>query len=425
MSTVARQITARHSLVAAVAGEVTGLHAVTTGAVCQEITATYEIGGIVAVAREITAPHALLAGDALTVSLVVIVDGQTLDPIGVSISGDSDSYCWSLTLTLRELEDWRRCEPGKTASVTLNGQSWTFVLESRNRGRGFGSLEYTASGRSPTIALDSPRAAPVTKTWDRVTALGAAQELCAAAGVSLSWEVCDWTIPAGRLVADEQAPVEVLSALAAACGGVLQSSLAGALRVVYAYPVSVPEMFEVTPALSLSDVDHIFTASESYEFREGYDAVWVTDAATDAGEGSIRIEVDADRTGKTAFAPGDTVFLRVTASVPYTLRATSGILALVEAGVTETPEAEVVGWPQEETAGTDKSVDAVEDYEWHGLDPGAIVPDGAGGLKLSAGAGFGVATVEYSTRYDLWQYSPGNLGDSFPALILAEEVVDA
>lgn len=422
MAQVARQITARHSLIAGVAGETTVLHAVIAQAVAREITATHEIGGTNPVACEVTTGYALTVADSLAVTASVTVDGVTLDPAAVSINGDSASYCWSLALTLRDLADWQKCAPGAPVEVTVGGQAWAFVLESRSRDRSFGQTGYTAAGRSPTIALDAPLATAVTKTWGRVTALAAAQELADAAGVGLSWEVCNWTLPAGRLVSDEQSPIEILSALAAACGAVLQSTPAGALRVIYAYPVPVTEMATAAPALTLSDVDHIFTASESYEYREGYDAVVVTDAASDAGDGSIRIEVDTDRTGKASFAPGDTVFLRVTASVPYTLRATSGILALVEEGVVETPPAEVVGWPQEETAGTDKSVSTVEDWEWHGLAPGAIVPDGAGGLKLAAGAGFGVATVEYATKYDLWQYVPGDLGEAFPALILAEEV---
>ncbi|NDY56640.1 hypothetical protein G3N56_07775 [Desulfovibrio sulfodismutans] len=427
MGTVAREITARHSLIAEVAGEVTAVHAVIAQAVAREITARHEIGGTNPVACEVTTGYALTVADSLAVTCAVVLNPKSdapraLDPVAVSIFADSASYCWSLTLTLRDLADWRRCAPGSPVEVTVDGQAWAFVLESRSRDRSFGSTGYTAAGRSPTIALDAPLATAVTKTWGRITALAAAQELCDAAGVGLSWEVCSWTLPAGRLTADEQSPIEILSALAAACGAVLQSTPAGDLRVVYAYPVPVTEMAEAEPALTLSDVDHIFTASESYEYREGYDAVVVTDAASDSGDGSIQISVDTDRTGKSSFAPGDTVFLRVTASVPYTLRATSGILALVEAGVVETPEAETIDFAQEETAGADKSVSTVEDYEWHGLAPGAIVPDGAGGMKLAAGAGFGVATVEYTTKYDLWQYTPGDLGEAFPALILAEEI---
>ncbi|MDQ7832032.1 MAG: hypothetical protein RDU30_09880 [Desulfovibrionaceae bacterium] len=425
MATVGRTITARHSLIADVAGQTTALHAVVAMAVGRTITSLHDIGGTNPVGRTITASHALAVADTLAVAASVTVDGQALDPVAVSVSGDLASYCWSLALTLRDLDDWRKCSPGAVVEVEINGQSWTFALESRSRDRAFGSTGYTAAGRSPTIALDAPIAAPVTKTWGRVTALAVAQELADAAGVGLSWEVCNWTPPAGRLTADEQSPVEILSALAAACGAVLQSTPDGDLRVIYAYPVPVTEMAESAPARALSDVDHIFTASESYEYREGYDAVVVTDAATSDGDGSISIEVDADRTGKTSFAPGDTVFLRVTASVPYTLRATSGILALVEEGVVETPEAETVAFAQEETAGADKQVATVENFEWYGLAPGDIEPDGAGGLALSGGAGFGVASVEYTTRFDLWQYTPGDLGDEFPALILAEEVVAA
>ncbi len=419
---VVREISAWHSLTDLIGREVAASHLVVAVAVAREIAGRHDIGGLARVAREIVTRHALRDADVLAVSVAVTVDGQTVDPAAVSISGDRDSFCWSLTLTLRDLADWRTCAPGAGVAVMINGQSWAFVLESRDRDRSFGSTGYTASGRSPTIALDAPLAAPVTRTWGRITAREAAQELCDAAGVALVWEACDWTLPAGRLTADEQSPIEIVSALAGACGAVAQSTPAGALRVIHAYPVPVPEFAGATPALALSDVDHVFTATENYEHREGYGAVVVTDAASVDADASIRIEVDEDLTGKTAFAPGDPVFLRVTSPVPYTLRATSGILALIAADQTDEVAAETVEFPQEETADAAEVVDEVLDVDWFGLDPGGLAADGVGGLKLLAGAGFGVGHATYSTRYDVWQFTPADLGEEFPVLILAEEV---
>jgi len=343
-------------------------------------------------------------------------DGASLELLAASLSGDQQSFAWTCDLTLADEEAWLACEPGRTLSVTLGGLVFALLLEARERDLQSGSAAWKATGRTLSCLLDAPYAAALTQSWDRTTARTAAVGLCALAGLALTWEVCDWTLPAGRLTASSETPAAVLARIAASCGAVLQPSPAGGVRVRYAYPVGVTENATAAPQASFSDDADVLTLAETFVAGAGYNAVTVVDnrAVADA---LLSMELDGDRNAdRTTFPPGEPAYFRVYHETAYALRATSGRLEQVAWDEEESLTA-TVQFDDVDAADLDKLVHAVDAVTWFGPDLGSMTPNGGTSVLLSAGAGFGVAEVTYRTRYDVWRLIPGALADEFPVLL--------
>jgi len=344
--------------------------------------------------------------------------------LGLTFSGDRESYAWTVEITLADEAAYQAFAPGKRLALTVGGQPVALLLEARTRKRQSGTVDYTATGRTLTCLLDAPWATPVTRTWGTVTASQAAAALCARAGLPCSWEVCDWALPAGRLTATAESPASILARLAAACGAIVQPTLTGGVRVRYRYPVGVTELAAAAPAISFSLDEDVTIAAETYEGQPGYDAVTVVDDRA-ATESYLTMETDDDRNlGRSTFPPGEPCYLRVYHEAAYTMRATSGRLERVATDFAESLTA-TVAFDDADTADLDKLVAGVKSVRWYGNDLGALSPNGGAQVVLSGGAGFGVASVTYLTRYDLWRYTPADLGDDFETQVECAPVENA
>jgi len=345
--------------------------------------------------------------------------GDDYDLDGLTLTGDRDSFAWTVELTLADEATYLACAPGQRLLITLAGQAMALILESRTREVGCGTVSYTATGRTLSCLLDTPYSDTVTRTWARTTARAAAEALCAAVELDLSWEVCDWTIPTGRLTASAETPISILSRLAAACGAVVQPTLVGGVRVIYRYPVGVNELADVTPAVSLDFDRTVETLSEEFQGQPGYDAVTVVD---DRAETAAYLSVTTDdsrNAGRTTFPPGEACYIRVYHETDYTVAVTSGTAERVAQDETESLSATVT-FDGTDTADLEAFVASVDDVIWYGTDGGEAVPNGGASIILAGGAVFGVALITYTTRYDVWRYTPAALGDTFAAAIRVE-----
>ncbi|EFL53116.1 hypothetical protein DesfrDRAFT_0164 [Solidesulfovibrio fructosivorans JJ]] len=375
--------------------------------------------------RQWTSRHGIPADTAIfrpaSWSAVFDDDGSSLDLSGANITGDRESYAWSVDLTLPDAEAWADCTPGRRLTLTVSGQPFALVLEGRTRDRAATSAEWTATARTVSCLLGEPYAAALSQSWPETTASRAASELAGLAGLSCSWEVCDWTLPAGRLTADAETPASVLSRLAQSCGGMLQPDPAGGVTVRYRYPVGVTEYADAAPRAVLTAADAVLTLSETFSAQPGYDAVTVVDNRA-AADGCLTWELDDDRNaGRDTFPPGSPCYFRVYHEVDYAVRATSGTLERIAVDEMERLT-ETVGFDDEDTADLDKLVAAVDAVVWWGTDLGAVAPNGGANVLLSGGAGFSVAEITYRTRYDVWKLVPAALGEAFPVMLELAEV---
>ena len=120
---------------------------------------------------------------------------------------------------------------------------------------------------------------------------------------------------------------------------------------------------------------------------------------------TLQAELDDERNGsRSSFAPGDTVFFRVWASIPYQVEATAGAVSQVEQGVAS-EVAEVLSFPHTDEASVQYPVAALGEVTWYGQSLGPLSAPGGTAIRAAQGGPdrIGICKCSYSHRYDVWQ----------------------
>ena len=227
-----------------------------------------------------------LADEAVSLEIA----GVEYDPVRLSVT-------WSRTQSLIEAEvelataaEWAAPARHAPARLRLWGYDFALVVEAWNRNETFETTNWTLRLASPAALLESPWADAVEgELAGRASALAARL----AGALPLRWQTVDWEIAPGRWTATGQSPLELLQALATACGAALVSAPDGALDVLPLYAVSPQNWASAVPSLVLDAVGDVISLAASPEDKPGYDRITVADAA--AGDGGLRLEEDAEK----------------------------------------------------------------------------------------------------------------------------------
>lgn len=216
-----------------------------------------------------------------TVSFVRLPDRVPIEVTRISLGASRGTWGWTFDIELADPEQLALLKP--TASgprqfeVNLNGYVWTGIIESFQKQREFSGGGVRLSGRSRTALLAAPYAPARVKatTEERSMAQLVAEEL-ADTGFTSTYDTVDWTVPAGAWFYDASTPLDAISALAEASGGVVQSDPAAlALRVRATYPASPWAWRTIQPDHVLQE-DVVLTESLQMRSAPLYDAVVVT-----------------------------------------------------------------------------------------------------------------------------------------------------
>lgn len=216
-----------------------------------------------------------------TVSLVRLPDRAPIEVARISLSSSRSTWGWTFDIELADPQQLALLKPTAAGprqfEVTLNGYVWTGIIESFQKQREFSGGGVRLSGRSRTALLAAPYAPARVKatTEDRSMAQLVAEELTDT-GFTSEYDTVDWNVPAGAWFYDASTPLDAISALAEAGGGVVQSDPAAlAMRVRAAYPVS-PWDWRTTPPDHVLQEDIVLTESLQMRSAPLYDAVLVT-----------------------------------------------------------------------------------------------------------------------------------------------------
>ncbi|MBK0011134.1 hypothetical protein IAE56_02000 [Stenotrophomonas sp. S41] len=216
-----------------------------------------------------------------TVSLVRLPDRTPIEVTRISLGASRGAWGWTFDIELADPQQLALLKPTAAGprqfEVSLNGYVWTGIIESFQKQREFSGGGVRLSGRSRTALLAAPYAPARVKatTEERSMAQLVAEEL-ADTGFTSEYDTVDWNVPAGAWFYDASTPLDAISALAEASGGVVQSDPAAlAMRVRAAYPAS-PWNWRTTPPDHVLQEDIVLTESLQMRSAPLYDAVVVT-----------------------------------------------------------------------------------------------------------------------------------------------------
>jgi hypothetical protein len=132
---------------------------------------------------------------------------------------------------------------------------------------------WVVTASSPAVLLDRD---VLVRKFEPGWASAIAAELAAPYGVSVSWEIVDWLVPADTLFATNESSLAVIDKLARAGGGIKQSAPDGTLRIIPAYPVSVNRWGTAEPEFIVSDLYDLFSHDDEGDERSGYNSFTVS-----------------------------------------------------------------------------------------------------------------------------------------------------
>lgn len=215
------------------------------------------------------------------VSFVRLPDRVPIELARVSLSASRSAWGWTFDIELADADQLGLLKP--TASgprqfeLVLNGYVWTGIIESFQKQREFAGGGVRLSGRSRTALLAPPYApARVKATTDERSMAQLVAEELADTGFSSRYDTVDWLVPPGAWFYDANTPLDAISVLAGASGGVVQSHPSDlALVVRPSYPSSPWLWRETTPNHVLQE-DIVLTESLQMRSAPLYDAVVVT-----------------------------------------------------------------------------------------------------------------------------------------------------
>lgn len=215
------------------------------------------------------------------VSFVRLPDRIPIELARVSLSAGRSAWGWTFDIELADADQLGLLKPAASGprqfELVLNGYVWTGIIESFQKQREFAGGGVRLSGRSRTALLAPPYAPARVKatTEERSMAQLVAEEL-ADTGFASRYDTVDWLVPPGAWFYDASTPLDAISALAGASGGVVQSHPSDLALVVRAsYPASPWLWRETTPDHLLQE-DIVLTESLQMRSAPLYDAVVVT-----------------------------------------------------------------------------------------------------------------------------------------------------
>lgn len=206
----------------------------------------------------------------------LILNGQRVDVVEGDISTNEGGYAWECNFTLAKVTDYVQFVRGGIFTANLYGETWTFEVDGKELSRpGPAKVSNRIMGVSPSAQYTSPRSSQADYLWDApVSARDAAEEVT---GVTLDWDIVDWTIPAYRLAFSHSEPLAVVRKLAEVAGGVVESTLDGELHIRNKYPVSPQDYATATPDHTYVELDHIISVSETYGYNDVFNKFRILD----------------------------------------------------------------------------------------------------------------------------------------------------
>ena len=231
----------------------------------------------------------ILPGYIMHNKITADINGEPLDLLALTLTTDTDSYCWQGDITLSPASfaklkiDQRAAGDEAVITIRINGNRWDILAEDYRDTRKFIGHSYTVTGRSITAKLGADYAKGRHNKYDaaRYARQIADEQLNLLPYRIAAWEAVDWLIPGDSYTVSGQTPIEVIADLAHAAGGFVESHPYEAQ--LFVRPVwRQPAWAKPTPALTIP-ANLILSVSGQRRISERCNAVRLTPAAEQIG----------------------------------------------------------------------------------------------------------------------------------------------
>ena len=216
-----------------------------------------------------------------TLTLTKVATSEVIPLLAAEASIDLDSWAWEVRATLATQAGADKLRPDGAGPVevalAINGHLWRALIEEIEIDRQFASATWHVAGRSPSALLDAPYAPLQTRQWgSAILARQIIADELDGTDWSEDWGIADWNIPAGLFSVTDKSAMEIMTTIAKACGGLVQSHPSDrTLHFRYRYPVSPGDWGTAPVAATLSDA-LLFRQAERFSPQPRYDAVVVS-----------------------------------------------------------------------------------------------------------------------------------------------------
>ena len=222
------------------------------------------------------------------------LNGEPLDLLALTLTTDTDSYCWQGDITLSPASfaklkiDQRAAGDEAVITLRINGHRWDILAEDYRDTRKFIGHTYSVTGRSITAKLGADYAKGRHTKYDaaRYARQIADEQLHLLPYTIAAWDAVDWLIPGDSYTASGQTPIEVIADLAKAAGGFVESHPYE--PQLFIRPVwRQPAWGKPTPQLTIP-ANLILSVSGQRRISERCNAVRLTPAAELVGGGKAK-----------------------------------------------------------------------------------------------------------------------------------------
>lgn len=311
-----------------------------------------------------------------------------------TLSCDEDSPVWIARLELLDLGEFSGIAIGDPITLVLGLEVFQLIVDGKTLSReSIAARQLEVTAVSPIALLDAPFAA--TTRWYRTEAISAFAAVEALIG-TVAWQLPDWIIPAGRLLMDGVTPLSAARTIAAAVGGIVESTPEGSVICRRRHPVSITAYGDATVAHGLFDTEVIASRARIAPSR-GFNRVTLANEEGVGGVTSDRIEYVADAEDPNQGTVRAWLGSPRTVVLAHTGHPDTVVASLGEVTRVETETVEII----EGRGSTRYPVVAQVTHTWQHSDLGDVTADGQ--TLQAATAGYSLLRFTYTTTSIDWR----------------------
>lgn len=218
-----------------------------------------------------------------TLSVQALPGLQEVEVSSISMSFDIDSHSWLFSATVLSNVDLVRPSSAgvKEIRVTLDGYVWEFAVDSYTQTKVFSDQTWKITGKSKTAYLAAPYVLPKNYTYvsDILASQIITQELNAT-GFSVTYSTVDWLVGGNAFTYQQNTPIQAISTVAAAIGGVILPHRSQSSIVVKPRYTHSPWEWAATSPVATLTSDIIESMSGTWSPKGDINGVHVTGATS-------------------------------------------------------------------------------------------------------------------------------------------------